>query len=178
MDIEEQRRYLIQELLKEDHQYASVRIPQEEEEQRRLLRGLMNLRPHKRIHERFLKVQDSYLKAVTKEKGIVELEDLEPVSDGLYLWQGDITTLRCDGIVNAANSGMTGCYVPNHSCIDNCIHFFSGIQLRMECGEMMERQGHEEETGNAKLTRAYNLPCRYILHTVGPIIKGAVTKRD
>lgn len=178
MDLEEQRRYLIQELLKEDHQYASVRIPQEEEEQRRLLRGLMNLRPPKRIHERFLKVQDSYLKAVTKEKGIVELEDLEPVSDGLYLWQGDITTLRCDGIVNAANSGMTGCYVPNHSCIDNCIHFFSGIQLRMECGEMMERQGHEEETGNAKLTRAYNLPCRYILHTVGPIIKGAVTKRD
>ena len=117
-------------------------------------------------------------KAETAAKGITELDALRPVSGGLYLWQGDITTLRCDAIVNAANSGMTGCYVPNHRCIDNCIHFFSGIQLRMDCAEMMRKQGHEEETGKARITKAYNLPCRYILHTVGPIISGHLTEED
>ena len=101
-----------------------------------------------------------------------------PGKAGIYLWQGDITTLRCDAIVNAANSGMTGCYAPCHGCIDNCIHTFSGIQLRLACAEIMEQQGHEEETGKAKITPAFNLPCRYVIHTVGPIISGRLTERD
>lgn len=178
MDQSERRRFLIQELLQEDVQYRKMRIPAGEEEQKQLLRGLMNIRLPRRIGRNFLEVQDEYLQAETAAKGITELDDLTPAADGLYLWQGDITTLRCDAIVNAANSGMTGCYVPNHRCIDNCVHTFSGIQLRIACAEMMELQGHEEETGKAKLTEAYNLPCRYILHTVGPIINGNLTDRD
>ena len=181
MDILDQgrrREFLIKELLQEDMRYQGMELPRGEEPQKQLLRGLMNIRPPKKISRKFLEVQDAYLKAEAESKGITELDDLEPVSDGLYLWQGDITTLRCDAIVNAANSGMTGCYVPNHRCIDNCIHSFSGIQLRLECAEIMERQGHEEETGKAKLTKAYNLPCRYILHTVGPIIRGELREED
>lgn len=169
---------MIRELLRENAQYRDVEIPAGEEEQRQLLRGLMNVRLPGRIGREFLKVQDEYLRAETAVKGITELDSLRPVAEGIYLWQGDITTLRCDAIVNAANSGMTGCYVPNHRCIDNCIHSFSGIQLRMDCAEMMRMQEHEEETGKAKITKAYNLPCRYILHTVGPIISGTPTKTD
>lgn len=178
MNQSERRMFLIRELLKENTRYRDMEIPAGETEQKRLLRGLMNVRLPGTISGRFLKVQDEYLQAELAAKGITELRDLHPASEGLYLWQGDITSLRCDAIVNAANSGMTGCYVPNHKCIDNCIHFFSGIQLRMDCGEMMERQGHEEETGKAKITKAYNLPCRYILHTVGPMISGFPTKED
>ncbi len=178
MNQEERRKFLIRELLQEHVQYQNCEIPTGEREQRQLLRGLMNVRPPKKIGREFLRVQDEYLKAETAAKGITDLDDLEPVSEGLYLWQGDITTLRCDAIVNAANSGMTGCYVPNHKCIDNCIHSFSGIQLRMDCAELMGLQGHEEETGRAKITKAYNLPCRYILHTVGPMISGPLTDKD
>lgn len=178
MDQGERRKFLIRELLQENAQYRDVEIPTGEEEQRQLLRGLMNVRLPRKIGRQFLKVQDEYLQAETAVKGITELSDLRPMAEGIYLWQGDITALRCDAIVNAANSGMTGCYVPNHRCIDNCIHSFSGIQLRMECAEMMRMQGHEEETGKAKITKAYNLPCRYILHTVGPIISGTPTKTD
>ncbi len=137
MDQGERRKFLIRELLQENVQYRNMDIPTGGEEQKRLLRGLMNVRPPRKISREFLTVQDEYLQAETAAKGITDLEDLDPVSDGLYLWQGDITTLRCDAIVNAANSGMTGCYVPNHKCIDNCIHSFSGIQLRMDCAEMM-----------------------------------------
>ena len=178
MDQGERRKFLIRELMQENVQYRDLEIPTGEEEQKRLLRGLMNVRLPGRIGREFLKVQDEYLQAETAAKGITELDGLSPVAEGICLWQGDITTLRCDAIVNAANSGMTGCYVPNHRCIDNCIHSFSGIQLRMECAEMMRMQGHEEETGKAKITKAYNLPCRYILHTVGPIISGTPTKTD
>lgn len=178
MDQGERRKFLIRELLQENVQYRDLEIPTGEEEQKRLLRGLMNVRLPGRIGREFLKVQDEYLQAETAAKGITELDGLSPVAEGICLWQGDITTLRCDAIVNAANSGMTGCYVPNHRCIDNCIHSFSGIQLRMECAEMVRMQGHEEETGKAKITKAYNLPCRYILHTVGPIISGTPTKTD
>lgn len=169
---------MIRELLRENAQYKDLTVPSGEEEQRQLLRGLMNIRMPGKISREFLKVQDEYLQAETAVKGVTDLDDLNPAEDGIYLWQGDITTLRCDAIVNAANSGMTGCYVPNHRCIDNCIHSFSGIQLRIDCAEMMRLQGHEEETGKAKITKAYNLPCRYILHTVGPIISGRLTERD
>ncbi len=178
MNQRERRRFLIQELLKENEASYSVSVPEGEQEEKQLLRGLMNIRPPRRIGTDFLKIQDEYLQEETKQKGITEADSLTPVQDGLYLWQGDITTLRCDAIVNAANSGMTGCYVPNHRCIDNCIHSFAGIQLRVACGELIRRQGYEEPAGRAKITPAYNLPCKYILHTVGPIITGRLTKAD
>ncbi|MBP3489364.1 MAG: protein-ADP-ribose hydrolase [Roseburia sp.] len=178
MNQSEKRIFLIQELLKENAVYQDVKIPADAAEQRQLLRGLMNVRMPHDISREFLDIQDSYLQEETENKQITDVDTLVPVQNGLYIWQGDITSLRCDAIVNAANSGMTGCYVPNHKCIDNCIHTFAGIQLRLECSELMRKQGYEEPTGKAKLTSAYNLPCRYILHTVGPIISGRVTDRD
>lgn len=178
MNQNERRIFLIQELLKEDKRYEDMEIPQDFEEQRALLRALMNVRIAKNIDDEFIKVQDKYLQEETKRKGIVDIDDLKPIKDGIYLWQGDITTLRCDAIVNAANSGMTGCYVPNHRCIDNCIHSFAGVQLRLECDEIMTKQGHGEPTGQAKITKSYNLPCKYIIHTVGPIINGKLTSED
>lgn len=197
MDQKERRIYLIEKLLQENTEQESVSmlgenrkkirgfmlqddasVPQDEEEQKRLLRGLMNVRYPKKCASAFLQIQDEYLKEEIAGKGITDCEDLIPAAEGLYIWQGDITTLRCDAIVNAANSGMTGCYVPNHSCIDNCIHTFAGMELRWTCAEIMERQGHEEPTGKAKITPAFNLPCRYVLHTVGPIVQGWLTERD
>lgn len=178
MNQNERRIFLIQELLKEDKRYNDIEIPQDFEEQRALLRALMNVRIPKGINGEFIKVQNEYLQDETKRKGIVDIDDLEPIKNRIYLWQGDITTLRCDAIVNAANSGMTGCYVPNHRCIDNCIHSFAGIQLRLECDEIMKKQGHGEPTGEAKITNSYNLPCKYIIHTVGPIINGKLTSED
>ena len=174
----ERRLFLIEELLAEEPRYADVKIPRGEMNRKNLLRSLMNVRRPGRIGERFLAVQDAYLREEIAQSGVTDLADLTPVEDGIYLWQGDITTLRCDAIVNAANSGMTGCYVPCHGCIDNCIHTFAGVQLRWECAELMADQGHAEGTGAAKLTRAYNLPCKYVLHTVGPIIRDRVTRAD
>ena len=178
MNQNERRIFLIQELLKENKRYEDMEIPQDFEEQRTLLRALMNVRIAKNVDDEFIKVQDEYLQEETKRKGIIDIDDLEPIKDGIYLWQGDITTLRCDVIVNAANSGMTGCYVPNHRCIDNCIHSFAGVQLRLECDEIMTKQGYSEPTGQAKITKSYNLPCKYIIHTVGPIINGKLTSED
>ena len=174
----ERREFLIRSLLNEHPRYRNMAIPQNESEQNQLLRSLMNIRHPQSIGDDFLTVQDEYLKAETEAKGITDITDLTPIADGIYLWQGDITTLGCDAIVNAANSGMTGCYAPCHACIDNCIHTFAGIQLRLECAEIMERQGFAEPTGKAKITKAYNLPCKYVLHTVGPIISSRVTERD
>ncbi len=172
----ERRLFLIRELLREQSQYSHIQIPAEEQTQRILLRALMNVRMPKPISQTFLTVQDAYLQEEIAGKGITDVCDLTPVTQGIYLWKGDITTLRCGAIVNAANSGMTGCYVPCHSCIDNCIHTFAGIQLRLACAELMKRQGHSEKTGTAKLTPAFNLPCQYVLHTVGPIIEDTVTE--
>ena len=174
----ERRMFLIQKLLDEAQQYHDLSVPQDSVEQKKLLRSLMNVRPPRPIGADFLTVQDAYLQEETARKGITDIADLTPVEAGIYLWQGDITTLKCGAIVNAANRGMTGCYVPCHGCIDNAIHTFSGVQLRLTCEELMEKQGHEEPTGQAKLTPAYNLPCDYVLHTVGPIICGRVTRRD
>lgn len=178
MNQSERRLFLIHTLLKENTAYSAVQIPDNAAEQKQLLRALMNVRPPHEINEEFLRLQDEYLRQETADKKVTDIASLTPVRDGLYIWQGDITALRCDAIVNAANSGMTGCYVPNHRCIDNCIHTYAGIQLRNECAGIMKKQGHEEPTGQAKLTPAYNLPCRYILHTVGPIVGWEVTKRD
>ena len=178
MNQSEKRLFLIQSLLKENQEYRDMNIPAEPERQRQLLRGLMNIRAPKRIGADFLRMQDEYLQSETAAKGITDIADLTPIQQGLYIWQGDITTLKCDAIVNAANSSMTGCYIPNHRCIDNAIHTFAGVELRLACEEMMEQQGHPEPTGQAKITPAFNLPCRYVLHTVGPIIGGRVTKED
>ena len=172
----QRRLFLIQSLLKEKTEYRDMGIPADINSQRQLLRGLMNIRAPQSVSADFLQVQDAYLQDETAAKGITDIADLTPIQPGLYLWQGDITALRCDAIVNAANSGMTGCYVPNHRCIDNCIHTFAGVQLRLYCEEMMEAQGHTEPTGQAKITPAYNLPCRYVLHTVGPIVGGHLTE--
>lgn len=174
----ERRLHLLKTLLEEQQGSYQVKIPESEERQKSLLRSLFNVRMPKPISQEFLEIQDAYLQEEIQEKGITELDDLIPIQDGIYLWQGDITTLRCDGIVNAANSGMTGCYIPNHKCIDNCIHSFAGIELRIACSEIMEQQKYPEPTGKAKITLAYNLPCNYILHTVGPIIRGKLREKD
>ena len=178
MNQTERRRFLIDALLDERPEYREVRVPADGEEQRLLLRALMNVRTARKCSPEFLRVQDEYLRAELDAKGITDVDSLTPVRGGLYIWRGDITTLRCDAIVNAANSGMTGCYVPNHRCIDNCIHSYAGVELREYCAELMRRQGHEEPTGGAKIAPAYNLPCRYVLHTVGPIISGRATMQD
>ena len=174
----ERRRFLIDALLAERPSCRKQDVPNDAQRQKILLRGLLNVRPPKAVSPEFLTVQDAYLRQALAEDGITRVEDLTPVDGDLYLWQGDMTRLACGAIVNAANSGMTGCYVPNHACIDNCIHTFAGVQLRLDCAELMMRQGHEEPTGQAKITRAYNLPCDYVLHTVGPIVTGRVTPED
>lgn len=177
MTQKERRIYLINRLLSEDEHYNGITIPESEAEQKRLLRSLINIRLPSPIGNDFLTIQDEYLQTAIAEKGITKLHDLTPFKDNIYLWQGDITTLECDAIVNAANSGMTGCYHPCHNCIDNCIHTFAGVRLRLKCAEMMELQGHEEPTGKAKITPAYNLPCKYVIHTVGPIVQGRLTEK-
>lgn len=171
----ERRNYLINKLLAEQVQYKDIAAPQSKAEQKRLLRALMNVRAPKPIGEDFLKIQDEYLQTELSEKGVTDIADLTPVEGEIYLWRGDITTLKCGAIVNAANSGMTGCYQPCHNCIDNCIHTFAGVRLRLECAKIMEKQGYEEPTGQAKITPAYNLPCEYVVHTVGPIVSGKLT---
>ena len=178
MNQSEKRLFLIQSLLNERPSCQKQTIPTDAERQKILLRGLMNVRRAYPIGAEFLQVQDEYLQSETAAKGITDIDDLTPIRPGLYLWQGDITTLKCDAIVNAANSGMTGCYYPNHRCIDNAIHTFAGVELRLACEELMEQQGYPEPTGQAKITPAFNLPCMYVLHTVGPIIDGPVTKED
>ena len=176
MNQSENRRYLIEELLKEQPRYAHMQIPADAEGQKQLLRSLMNVLMPGAIRPEFLQVQDEYLKAVAAEKGVVTLSDMEAIQPNLYIWKGDITRLKVGAIVNAANSGMTGCYQPCHNCIDNCIHNYAGIELRLACAELMEKQGKEEPTGQAKITPAYNLPCDYVIHTVGPIVQGRLTK--
>lgn len=241
MNQEEKRVFLIEELKKESSVMRGIAVPKEEEAQKMLLRGLMNVRMAKPASVSFQKVQDEYLQTETEKKGITKLSSLSPVavipraadsdtarpqgdeavspsgsehlcgdeaapasdskplrkeetapssgseshSDAfLYLWQGDITTLAADAIVNAANSAMTGCYIPNHRCIDNAIHTFAGVQLRLYCHTYMQEQANKqagsyaEPTGHAMLSPAYNLPSKFILHTVGPIVGDALTEED
>jgi len=180
--------YLIDYLVKEDSRYSELEIPESIDEKRDLFRALRNIREPKPVSEEFLRLQDEELQEQLKEKGVVELSTLNsqlsttlnsqltPSNASHFstlnftIWQGDITRLKVDAIVNAANSQMLGCFYPLHKCIDNAIHSAAGVQLREECHQMMLQQGHEEPTGQAKITKAYNLPCRYVIHTVGPII--------
>ena len=157
--------YLIDYLLKEDPQYSEMEIPSDLQGKRDLFRALRNVRWPKPISDEFLDLQDEELQAQLQGKGVVELPNVP-----MQIWQGDITRLKVDAIVNAANSQMLGCFHPLHKCIDNAIHSAAGVQLREECYQLMLQQGHEEPTGHAKITKAYNLPCKYVIHTVGPII--------
>lgn len=168
---------LIEYLLNENASYRNITMPTDEKEQFQLYRSLVNVRPAMKISAEYLKAEDKLLRKLTAEKGITDIADLKPAGKNIYLWQGDITTLKCDAIVNAANSGMTGCYHPCHNCIDNCIHTFAGVRLRLKCAEITDLQGHEEPTGKAKITPAYNLPCKYVIHTVGPIVQGRLTEK-
>jgi Predicted phosphatase homologous to the C-terminal domain of histone macroH2A1 len=185
----EQLDYLIKELINENETYKEIEIPEEYKEKRKFLRGLMNVREPYEASEEFIKVQDEFLKNEREEKGTVEIKDLVKLNDmfsnksnkhgnKITLWQGDITRLKVDAIVNAANNQMLGCFVPCHGCIDNAIHSAAGIQLRLECDEIMKKQGFLEPTGSAKVTKAYNLPCKYVIHTVGPIISGTLKDDD
>ena len=167
--------FLINYLLSERNDTENIKIPDNEQDKFKLYRSLVNIRPAAIADVGFLETEDSFLKELTEQKGVTDIKDLTPIENSIYLWQGDITSLKCDAIVNAANSGMTGCYQPCHSCIDNCIHTFAGIRLRYKCSQLMKEQGYEEPTGKAKITPAYNLPCDYVLHTVGPIVSGELT---
>ena len=161
--------YLIDYLLKENPQYSEMEIPSDLQGKRELFRALRNVRWPKPVSEEFLRLQDEELQVQLQEKGIVELPNMP-----IQIWQGDITRLKVDAIVNAANSQMLGCFHPLHKCIDNAIHSAAGVQLREECYQLMLQQGHEEPTGQAKITKAYNLPCKHIIHTVGPIIPNGI----
>ena len=180
MNQDERRLFLIEYLLKEDMRLRKTQILKDVQGQRDLLRSLMNVRMPRPIDDEFLRVQDEYLQQRNMERGITDACDFQPVAtdERLFIWQGDITTLRCDAIVNACNSQMLGCFSPMHSCIDNFIHTYAGVQLRLKMNEIMTKQGHEEPTGQAKITRGYNLPAKFILHTVGPIIQWEVTEED
>ncbi len=182
MNRREQLQYLNQFLLAEMPQFQEQAdaVPDDDISQRRLLRSLMNVRPPLPLSPDFLKVQDALLSAEALEKGIVDADRLPPVSSDprLAIWQGDITRLRTDAIVDADNSALLGCFVPCHGCIDNAIHSAAGLQLRDECYRLMLAQGHTEPNGSAKLTGGYNLPARYVLHTVGPIVQRRVSRKD
>ena len=178
----EKLQYLNQILLDEmpEHRPQAAQFPQEETAQQRLLRSLMNLRPPMPLKQAFLQVQDEVLSEEREAKGVVDADTLPTVAANprIAIWQGDITRLAADAIVDAANSALLGCFCPCHGCIDNAIHSAAGLQLRDECNRLMTAQGHPEPNGRAKLTGAYRLPARYVLHTVGPIVQGGVTRRD
>jgi len=173
--------YLTDYLLKEQNRFKQIDFSDDEDSRKRLLRSLMNIRMPAEADKDFLQIQNDYLKTETAQKGITDLDDLKPVKDNIYLWKGDITTLRCDAIVNAANSAMLGCFVPGHNCIDNCIHTFAGVQLRQECYLKMQElrkqygEDYEQPIAVPMLTEGYNLPARKVIHVVGPIVKGKLT---
>ena len=168
MDRTEQLDFLINYLLDECNE--DIKIPDDFTQKRNLLRSLMNVRPAKDIGEDFLKVQDEFLTDETLAKDLVGVGDISDSAGKVMLWKGDITCLQVDAIVNAANSKLLGCFIPLHNCIDNVIHSASGIQLRLECDRIMKAQNSDEKVGKAKITDAYNLPSKYVIHTVGPAI--------
>ena len=178
---EQRLEYLVKEFIADSDKYRNLQISDDMEGKRRILRSLMNIRMPGPLADDVLAVQDKYLKCRAEEKGIVRLSDIPIIRDGLSIWQGDITRLSVDAIVNAANSEMLGCFVPMHSCIDNCIHTYAGIQLRAECNRQMNllrlRYGrnYEQPTAIPMLTDAYNLPAKKVIHIVGPIVHHRLT---
>lgn len=181
MDQRERLRYLIDKFKSESDEYSDITVPEDEDDQRRLLRSLMNVRMPGRMDSKTIEVQDEYLSERIRENGIVYLEDIPVPKDKISIWQGDITRLKVDAIVNAANSQMLGCFVPMHTCIDNCIHTYAGIQLREECNRQMNElrirygRNYEQPTAVPMLTEAYNLPAKKVIHIVGPIVDDVLT---
>ena len=162
-----------------DERDEVIDIPTNYDEKRRFLRVLMNIRMPNEVSQEFIKVQDDFLTAETLNKDLTSVEDINEVKGKLMLWQGDISTLKVDAIVNAANSKLLGCFVPLHNCIDNVIHSAAGVQLRDECNTIMKIQNRDEDVGKAKITGAYNLPSKYVIHTVGPAIpRGSKPSND
>ncbi len=172
--------FLLEILINERNNHENIKIPKSYGEKRRLLRALMNIRPPNPISDEFIKVQNSFLRFEIESRGIAKLSEIQecPNIENVSLWKGDIALLKVDAIVNAANSQMLGCFLPNHHCIDNAIHSYAGIQLRNECNDLMLKQGNLEPIGSVKITKAYNLPSKYILHTVGPKIDDKLSKKD
>ena len=173
--------FLVGEFKADSVEYKDLEIPKDTEGKRRVLRSLMNIRMSKGLPDNVMEVQDEYLKERAADKGIVELSDIPVIHDGISIWQGDITRLAVDAIVNAANSQMLGCFVPMHTCIDNCIHTYAGIQLREECNRQMDQlrirygRDYEQPTAVPMLTDAYNLPAKKVVHIVGPIVQYKLT---
>ena len=157
---------------------SNIGVPQDKKEKEDLLRTLMNIWEVEELSDKFYKLQDEYLQEKLAQEKLTSLEELTEIEKNIYLWQGDITTLKVDAIVNAANKALLGCFIPHHRCIDNAIHSKAGLQLRQECFDIMQNQGQYEKTGQAKLTSGYNLPAKYVVHTVGPIIYDKVEERD
>ena len=182
MTQQERLNYLVEAFKADSEEYKALQVPSDTEGKQRILRSLMNIRMPGSIPEDTLKVQDAYLKGRAEEKGIVTLEDIPAINGVLSIWQGDITRLAVDAVVNAANSQMLGCFVPMHTCIDNCIHSFAGIQLRLECNRQMnllrEQYGadYEQPAAAPMLTDAYNLPAKKVIHIVGPIVERELTE--
>ncbi|MBR2207644.1 MAG: protein-ADP-ribose hydrolase [Synergistaceae bacterium] len=172
--MDEKLNFLIEFLLDEMPEYKSDAA--NISDKKILLRSLMNVRPPRKLNPKFLEVQDEFLSNERELKGVVHADELPEIQHGISIWQGDITRLDADAIVNAANERLLGCFIPCHRCIDNAIHSAAGLQLRNECNEIMKAQGHDEPTGSAKITRAYNLPSKFVIHTVGPIVFDAVTE--
>ena len=175
--------YLVKQFKADSDEYKDLQVPDDTNEKRRILRSLMNIRMPRLMDEAVLCVQDEYLRERIRENGIVELSDIPVIKDNMSIWQGDITRLAADAIVNAANSQMLGCFIPMHTCIDNCIHTFAGIQLRNECDRQMRilknKYGshYEQPTAIPLLTDAYNLPAKKVIHIVGPIVNGILTAK-
>lgn len=182
MNQKEKRHWLIEYLLEEGKDRIGSpdtgRFMETEAGEKQLLRALFNVRPPEPATEAFYEIQDAYLQEENADRGITQVNALEETAPGICIWRGDITTLAADAIVNAANEYMLGCFIPNHRCIDNAVHTYAGVQLRLICADLMHRQGHPEPTGQAKITPGYNLPAAYVIHTVGPIVQGALTKSD
>lgn len=171
-------RYLLEEQPQKDRNFASECVPEDETKQKRILRSLVNMRAPKPISDEFLRIQDEYMQEELKHMNIFDAAQLEDLEPHISLWQGDISKLRCGAIVNAANSDMVGCFIPCHNCVDNIIHTYSGVQLRWECAQIINKMGCGLSTGAAKITKAYNLPCQHVLHTVGPTIFNELTQND
>ena len=178
MTQDERLLYLLKYFMQETDRYRRLKIPEGTEEKKQLLRALFNVREPQEVPAPVLRVQDEYLQEEISHHGITKASELPFIRGRLCLWQGDITTLNCDAIVNAANPALLGCFVPNHHCIDNAIHTYAGVQLRLECSRIMQKQGRPEITGSAKITGGYNLPAAHVIHTVGPIVRGRLTDED
>ncbi|MBQ9154269.1 MAG: protein-ADP-ribose hydrolase [Solobacterium sp.] len=193
MDQKERLRYLTSQFIKDSEQYSGLTVPENPEEQRALLRSLMNIRMPHPMDTQVLRIQDEYLREHNRENGIVSLSDIPscascgstvPHASQIHLWQGDITRLAADAIVNAANSQMLGCFIPMHACIDNCIHTYAGIQLRAECARQMRQlrkqygNDYEQPVAVPMLTGGYNLPAEHVIHVTGPIVTGRLTREN